>query len=227
MSRIFFTSDTHFLHANIVLSRPSFHSDELREAIRLKDLALRRYADGSLDSKGLTEVARRLDEALKPCMERMHDTLTENWNSVVTPVDRVFHLGDFALSWGRNWEPLIAPLLCGLNGQKFLIEGNHDRKEVISQPGWTWVRQYHELKEDLGGVHKQRIVLSHYAMRTWNQMHRGAWMLHGHSHGSLPDIGGKTLDVGVDVWNFTPVSLEAIAETMHQRPVVLAGDHHI
>lgn len=41
-----------------------------------------------------------------------------------------------------------------------------------------------------------------------NQAHRGSWMLYGHSHGNLTDIGGKTIDVGVDCFDYYPVSLD-------------------
>jgi calcineurin-like phosphoesterase family protein len=113
-----------------------------------------------------------------------------------------------------------------LRGQKWLVIGNHDRDEVTKNPRWAGVRHYHELKVDLGGEHKQRIVLCHYAMRTWNQSHRGAWMLHGHSHGSLTDVGGKIMDVGVDCHEGWPVSLEEVQQYMAGRPAT-SCDHHV
>lgn len=157
--------------------------------------------------------------------EEMTESLIKNWNSVVARGDTVFHLGDFALSWGRKHAVLIDMILGRLNGSKWLIRGNHDRDEVTMNPRWSNVVHYHEIKVDYGGVHKQRIVMSHYAMRVWNQMHRGAWMLHGHSHGNLTDIGGKIIDVGVDCHDYSPISLDAIATFMEQRQVV-TSDHH-
>lgn len=36
--------------------------------------------------------------------------------------------------------------------------------------------------------------MSHYAMRVWNQSHKGSWMLHGHSHGTLePMVSGRVI----------------------------------
>lgn len=185
MTKIHFTADTHFNHANII------------------NYSLRPFK--SLDA--------------------MTGTIIENWNAKVSPRDTVYHLGDFALSWGRRHAELIDDLLRRLNGHKHLIVGNHDREEVVKSKQWIAVKHYHELKIDLGGEHRQRIVLCHYAMRVWNQNHRGAWMLHGHSHGNLPDIGGKITDVGVDCWNYSPVSLDQIAEYMGNRDIV-AVDHH-
>ena len=48
-------------------------------------------------------------------------------------------------------------------------------------------------------INGQDMVLSHYAFRTWDKAHKGTWMLHGHSHGTLPVYENfKQLDVGID-----------------------------
>jgi calcineurin-like phosphoesterase family protein len=182
---IWFTSDTHFNHANII------------------EYSHRPYAD----------------------LHEMTEAIISRWNRWVKPGDTVYHLGDFALSWGRKHWDTIDEILGRLSGQKWLIRGNHDRDEVVKNPRWHAVRDYHEIKVDLGGKHKQRIVMSHYAMRAWNQCHRGAWMLHGHSHGNLPDIGGKIWDVGVDCHEFLPVPIEALQSVMAKREI-LSSDHH-
>lgn len=158
-------------------------------------------------------------------LEEMTETMIERWNACVKKGDTVYHLGDFALSWGRKHAEPIDQILSRLNGQKWLIKGNHDRKEVTENKRWHMVKDYHEIKVDVGEVHKQHIVMSHYSMRTWNQSHRSAWMLHGHSHGSLSDIGGKTLDVGVDCWDYWPVSFDLLRDMMALRPMV-SQDHH-
>lgn len=158
-------------------------------------------------------------------IEEMTERLIANWNDRVLPGDTVFHLGDFALSWGSKHNGVVSGILDRLNGQKWLIRGNHDRKDVEGCWQWVKVLDYHEIKLDRGGEHKQRIVLCHYAMRVWNQMHRGAWMLHGHSHGNLSDIGGKIMDVGVDCCGYRPVSADEVADFMNGREIVVM-DHH-
>lgn len=159
-------------------------------------------------------------------LQDMTDRLVANWNERIENGDVVYHLGDFAFSWGPKHGPLINDILERLNGQKFLIVGNHDRKEVTSNPNWVGVHRMHEIKVDRGGEHKQRIVLCHYPIRSWNQIHRGAWMLHGHCHGNLPDKGGKILDVGVDCFNYTPVHIDRIEEIMRHRPIRTEDHHH-
>lgn len=182
---IWFTSDTHFNHANVI------------------EYSNRPFSD--------------LDE--------MTETIVDRWNAKVKPGDTIYHLGDFALSWGKKHAELCDSLIERLHGQKWLIVGNHDRDEVTKNLRWHKVTHYHEIKVDLGGEHKQRIVLFHYPLRTWNQIHRGAWMLHGHSHGNLTDIGGKTMDVGVDCHEYQPISIEEVAEFMEGREVT-GCDHH-
>lgn len=153
-------------------------------------------------------------------MEEMDEALIERWNAVVKPGDRVFHLGDFALC---KAERAIA-IARRLKGQKFLIFGNHDKRlrdNVEFLGTWIWARDMAQIE-----VLDQKITLLHYAMKVWNQRHYGAWQLYGHSHGSLPeDERSKQCDVGVDCWDYSPVSFETIKEHLagrHSDPV----DHH-
>jgi calcineurin-like phosphoesterase family protein len=137
----------------------------------------------------------------------MDVTLIANWNAVVHPSDTVYHLGDFC--W-RVHSPEL--LLNGLNGIKHLIWGNHDDEATIQARGWASSSPISEIVVD-----GQRITLCHYAMRSWNRSHRGAIMLHGHNHGKLPG-NSQSLDVGVDEWDFRPVSLREIRSRLKTLP---------
>jgi len=220
---IFITSDTHFCHPGVIKSRPRFQSQNVKDI--MAEMAAADYNEHG--ATRLQQLKSLLKDECTLCLPYMHEEIINRWNAVVTPRDAVYHLGDFALTWGKakSWDE-ITKILGRLNGQKFLIKGNHDRDEVIKQPGWGWVRDYYELKLGMHVPDKQRVCLFHYSQRAWNQMHRGAWMLYGHSHGNLPDIGGKTLEMGMDASEFSPNSIEAIAEKMKHRPILLAGDHH-
>ena len=66
-------------------------------------------------------------------------------------------------------------------------------------------------------VNKQKIVLCHYAMRVWDGSHYNSWMLYAHSHGKL-ESQGKSFDVGVDCWNYVPVSFDQVVEKMKTLP---------
>jgi calcineurin-like phosphoesterase family protein len=176
--RIFFTSDTHFGHKNII-----------------------KYSNRPFND------VKEMDEAI-----------IRNWNATVQPGDTIYHLGDFGLT---DTESIIK-VLRRLNGNKYLIWGNHDkgiRGEALKHFGWA--KDYYELKYE-----EYRIILCHYAFEVWNKSHHGSFHLHGHSHGSLPTPNHmRRLDVGVDVHGYRPISLEEVVAHMSKKewkPI----DHH-
>lgn len=133
-------------------------------------------------------------------LDEMDRALIANWNAVVGPKDRVIHLGDFA----HRCDPRRKGAIFGrLHGQKFLVPGNHDDAATTSLP-WAGVKEILQIVVD--GV---RIVCCHYAMRAWPGANRGAVHLYGHSHGRLAGTS-RSCDVGVDSWDFRPVSLAEI-----------------
>lgn len=75
---------------------------------------------------------------------------------------------------------------------------------------------------------RQRVVLCHYAMKVWNRSHNGNWHLYGHSHHTMPpDYNIKAFDVGIDGkgYEYAPLSYSDVKNLMEmhgQNPV----DHH-
>lgn len=155
-----------------------------------------------------------------PHVDAMNEAIVERWNARVQPRDYVYILGDVALC-----KPEIALLfLRRLAGQKFLVFGNHDkaqRKDYERSGIFQWCADLRKIK-----VGEQSIVLCHFPLLTWEKAHHGAWMLHGHCHGSLkPDPRALRLDVGVDCHDFAPISFDEVSAIMAKRafkPV----DHH-
>lgn len=84
MGKIFFTSDLHFGHENVI----------------------------GFDNRPFSSV------------EEMDAELIKRWNEKVSAGDLVYVLGDFIWKTRNNDAPA---LLNSLNGQKYLIKGNHDR----------------------------------------------------------------------------------------------------
>lgn len=151
-------------------------------------------------------------------VQEMDEELISRHNSKVKPADTVYHLGDFALVKDIS---LIKGYVQKLNGQIHLIRGNHDDKREKGLRGFADVKHYKEIT-----IGEQKIILMHYAMKVWNKSHYGSWQLHGHSHGSLPrDYTMKQLDVGVDCWNYAPISFEEVSEEMKKHSFVPV-DHH-
>lgn len=58
----------------------------------------------------------------------MNETMVENWNSVVKPGDKVYHLGDVFFGSKEDFKVLWPRL----NGRKRLIVGNHDDVKFLS-----------------------------------------------------------------------------------------------
>jgi calcineurin-like phosphoesterase family protein len=154
-------------------------------------------------------------------IEEMDKALIENWNSVVTPDDTVYVLGDFAYKMGKRLSEYVKPL----NGHKHLITGNHDRLPKIE-----YVQQFESVQDYLRiDVEGQTIIMFHYPILSWHKRGRGSWHLYGHVHGAgqMTQIASmKTWNVGVDVNNFKPISFEELKVIMIGKSVIIA-DHHI
>lgn len=143
--------------------------------------------------------------------DEMDEVLIDNWNMIVKPDDVVYHLGDFM--WHGD-KRAATSLLNELNGRKHLIVGNHDHRQVRNNSGWVEVDKL--IEREIDGVH---VTMCHYPLRTWAGIRRGGIHLHGHTHGSI-QRENLTYDVGVDVWNFRPVSLQELLMHMPEREVI-------
>jgi calcineurin-like phosphoesterase family protein len=149
-----------------------------------------------------------------------HDTtLIANWNKAVSNQDTVYFLGDFALCNPNRMNNIMYQL----NGIKYFIKGNHDKKPTIAL--YCNVGVYLGNLEEIK-IGSQRIVLCHYAMRVWNKSHHGSWHLHGHSHHNLSDDPNSlSIDVGINGYDYNPISFEQVSEIMSKK-VYKPKDHH-
>ncbi len=107
-----------------------------------------------------------------------HDAeLIRRWNSVVSPRDEVWLLGD--VSWIS--PPQTALLLDSLNGTKRLCVGNHDKKLIknkLCAQRFEEITPYKELRLRKGfGV-----VLCHYPIPCFNKHFSGWYHLYAHVH---------------------------------------------
>lgn len=178
-------------------------------------------SDLHLGHRGVIRYARRPFRDV----EEMDSALIAGWNDCVQDGDRVYLLGDVSFHGAGTTRAILA----ALKGSIVLVRGNHDRglKGGLLDR-FESVHDLHTVKapdpECPDGV--QRIVLCHYALRTWDKMHHGSWHLYGHSHGTLADLPtSKSFDVGVDACGYRPLSYDQVKERMARKwfaPV----DHH-
>lgn len=145
-------------------------------------------------------------------VEEMDETLISNWNRKVHRNDTVYILGDLMF---RNEKP-PEKYLRQLNGKKYLIIGNHDRK---------WIKKcdlslYFESVENLDFISdgKRQMTICHYPMMSWPHITR-SFMVFGHIHNDttaeywpLIARSEKMFNAGVDINRFEPVTFEEMAE---------------
>lgn len=176
-------------------------------------------ADLHLYHAGILRVGRQ-DWLNVSNLVHMHDKLVYEWNDTVEPDDIVYVLGDLTFSGVDN----TAAILRMLHGKIKLIPGNHDDMRVMRR---LEERGLIELMPPIVTLKHEgeRIVLCHYPMESWVNMHYGAWMLHGHCHGHLNRSMPRRRDVGWDAMQMVPVSFGALALMLgDEEPAVV--DHH-
>lgn len=193
---IYFTSDNHFWHSNVI-----------------------KYCDRPHKS-----------------IEEMNEDLINKWNSVVKPEDTVYVLGDFSLAFRA-----VETFSYRLNGTRYLVPGNHDfnhsyhKKSRNQENREKWIQKYKDygwiiLPEqttiDLEGL--GTVNLCHHPYTTkyeidngdkyekWRPTDDGKLLLCGHVHEKWRTNkslkGTLMVNVGVDVHNYAPISLEKIIE---------------
>lgn len=210
---IFFTSDTHYNHKNIV----------------------RGTTEWTVFEKGSSHQRTRDFETL----QEHNAALVKSINGMVGKDDTLYHLGDWSFGGFDSIMEFRKQLKCQ---NIHLIYGNHDHHIENNKGGiqgaFKSVGHYKEVRV---GTH--HFILSHFAMRVWNKSHKGSIMLYGHSHGTLDEytpaianptwIGDeyfiknyRTMDVGVDTNNLYPYHLDEIVDIMTKKDVLLEVDHH-
>jgi len=168
---IWFTSDQHYGHANIIkyCGRPYSNTQEME-----------------------------LD-------------LIAKFNAVVKPEDVVWHLGDFAMN-----EDVVPQILPRLLGQHRLVAGNHDKCHSKNKKSTEAVKRYlgYGFKEvvEIAELHPFKLCHIPYGDSRYpgsSIPDTGDWLLCGHIHEQWK-LKDKMINVGVDVWGMSPVSLETL-----------------
>lgn len=143
-------------------------------------------------------------------VEYMNEAMVKEWNEIVEPDDKVYILGDVAFLPSLK----AIQILKRLNGSKVLVKGNHDRKllnDPVFRACFTEVHDYLDIT-----YNGTRVIMFHYPIAEWDQMHRGSVHFHGHLHGNTSGIENfRALDVGMDSTGWIVLEMEdAIARAM-------------
>lgn len=173
-----------------------------------------------------------------PSLDAMNEAIIHRWNSVVQPLDTVYHLGDFCLGNLQTWAEIRARL----NGHVILIKGNHDRHTTKKLSGiFDEVHQFGVIDD---------VLLSHYPVyapalsidtirdikvpfilqkvedtvlrkraAAANALLEGAckYVIHGHVHNSFADNFPGHYNVSADVIDFTPQPIDGVMNALKRR----------
>ena len=123
----------------------------------------------------------------------MNQEMIVEWNEIVEPDDTVYILGDVAFLSAQE----ATDILNQLNGSKILIEGNHDRHLLKDQDFQNCFSEIH--KYFVINYNGHYVVMFHYPIAEFDQMHRGAVHFHGHLHGNTSGLEHfRVRDMGMD-----------------------------
>jgi calcineurin-like phosphoesterase family protein len=182
MSNIWLISDTHFGHAAMI-HKFIKHSPEC--------------PDVDLTREQTQRCACPKVRGHFASVEEMDETMVANWNRVVRPADKVYHLGDVVMGDGDF------TILDRLNGQKRLCRGNHDTKKGTEAK----FRKYFEAIYGSRLLDKN-LVLTHIPVHPDSL--RYDWInVHGHTHDTPALLyGPRYFNVCVEKIDYTPIALE-------------------
>jgi len=126
--------------------------------------------------------------------------IIEQWNSVVSPSDKVYLLGDITMK--KEYLSSVARL----NGRKILILGNHDKFNASV---------YLDYFDDVKAVDRiDKFVLSHIPIHPDSIPHWAKVNIHGHTHKYLvmnrDQVDTRYFNVCLEVNDCLPVDFEHI-----------------
>lgn len=169
----------------------------------------------------------RFDGRPFTCLDEMHETIIDNWNRAVSCNDTVYILGDFCWKKEPEWKAFLKEL----SGQKVLIRGNHDLRNMSNslRNMFQDVKEYKEISDN-----GRRVILCHYPILFYRSAYNpNIYHLCGHVHktrenefleqwrGTLRskkinpgDSCGNIYNVGcmMSYMNYTPRTLDEILE---------------
>ena len=140
----------------------------------------------------------------------MHSSITKAFNSVLTTDSDLYIVGDITLL-ASEFCGRIRKCLSAINGRKHLIVGNHDLWRVRNylEAGITTLHSAGSFKYE--GI---RFFMMHDPAEYICIENGTNVLLCGHIHTLFKHLFPKKriINVGVDVWEYKPVSIEQIMQ---------------
>ena len=137
--------------------------------------------------------------------DAMNEALVAGIVVRVAPEDDLWIVGDFSFAGGKKRCAETAALFERLPGRKHLVRGNHDGEATAALP---WASRHDMV---LVKTPEASFFLCHYPMLTWPAARHGVVHLFGHVHDAWRGAR-QMVNVGVDLWDFRPISPSEILE---------------
>lgn len=179
-------------------------------------------ADHHFQHDKMIELAKRPFDDI----EEMQKVMIAKWNNKVKPGDVVYHLGDF-MFYNKTSRLKYEDFTNKLNGKIIQILGNHDVRNGIKSILITAQLQYmgrnimvghgpDNIQNALGSTQIQLALCGH-VHRLW----KWAYIFDKVYYNWIPII-----NVGVDVWNFYPISHREICNLLATIPTPIQVFKH-
>jgi len=145
-------------------------------------------------------------------VEHMNDTLVTNWNNRIKDGDTVFCAGDFCFknsAGGKAGEGLVhkaSYYTNKLNGNIIFLKGNHDRNNSVRTIIDRIVIKYGPHFVNI--THIPENYDPNFAINFCGHVHE-KWKFK-RVYEPYQDKCVDLINIGVDVWNFNPVTFEEI-----------------
>ena len=205
--RLFFTSDTHYNHANICTATTTW-----------------------VGAENLTRKFNTLNHMNDTLVNNINELVGEN--DVLIHLGDWSFGGFEKISEFRNRIICKNIHLTYGNHDHHIRNNKEDIKDIFSSThDYLFLDIRRPSIVGKGQMDKYSFVCMHYPIASWDSMNDGVIHLHGHVH--LPPnlrLGeGKSLDVGVDGNNLHPISLDEVLSIVKNQPIKklsLPKDHH-
>lgn len=165
-------------------------------------------SDSHFDHYNIIGYTNRKDETgeLFKSSWHMDKFLIDKWNATVKPGNLVIHLGDFSFRSDRYRDKL--------NGKILLARGNHDKRRY----DYLFDKVVDSLELKIGEfncylTHQPIELDRHYKkgfVPDFSLLDKYDYIICGHCHNAFK-TSGKNINVGVDVWNYSPISINDLA----------------
>lgn len=146
----------------------------------------------------------------KPDLYAHNEYMIQQWNSVVGSDDIILHLGDLFCWFKQGQFKFEGQVLPRLNGNKYLILGNHDKSKPseYEQMGFKIIDPF---TTEINGL---KVSFNHYPWK-FDEYHDDEIRIHGHIHnGGYPKTSNwkdgvtgtspRQINVSVEVIDYTP-----------------------